>query len=883
MTRSRNNWQWLLLYGCLSSAIVLSSNPAIAQVEANGLGTIVTPLGDTFNITGGTPAGNNLFHSLGLLNLLNPNQVANFTGLPPNIQNIFARISGGRSNINGQIQVTGGNQPNLFLMNPNGITFGASARLLVPGSFVATSARAIRFPGNAEFSFTSTAAELSNPLLQINPNALLFGPSPGAIVNRSLADLNVPNQSVTGLEVPVGKSLLLVGGDVRLEGGGLYAPGGRVELASVTGGAVGLAVQGNLLQLAVPPTARADISLTDFAKVDVRASARGDISVNARNLTIADGSFLATGIAANLGLTNSIAGDLQINATGTVTLTGLRDFINRSAIINAVGLKEAPGTGGNPGKIEIQADVLRMEGGAQIFAGTFGDQNGADVILQAREIYLTGEAEFGGGQVASSQVLTQAQETATGRGGNILIKQTSLLSVTDGGAINASTLGPGAAGNVDIVGVDRVVVDGRGQFRASRIIADTQSSGPAGILTVFSRELVVQNGGRVSAETTGSGDAGQLQVQATGFVIVDGRGSELNFNTRSQRRGAGNAGDLVIVTPRLSATNGARVSARTTGRGDAGTLVVIAPESVTIDGAGSGLFFDSTNAGLVQQFEAIKITTNQLRVQNQGQISVNATGSSGVGGDLQIAANSILMTHQGRITAVTESGQGGNMGLQVRDLLLMRFNSEISTSAEGPGDGGNIGIQAPNGFILAVLKENSDIVASAISGTGGRATATARRVDGFRQFVDRRTPESDFTASSDTGLDGLLDIITQDREILELPPIELVDPQIAQGCRAIRSRAEQDKFMVTGRGGLPPDPREPLNSDSVQVDLVTRQPESEGNSAPQTAIPPMQSTPPPLVEAQEWGVGEDGTIVLVAQPVNHSTVGIGQPIPDRCL
>lgn len=882
MTQSWNRWQWLLPSCFLCGAIVLLANPAIAQVQGNGLGTTVNQAGNTFTITGGTSAGINVFHSFGAFDLPIANQTANFTGLAPNIQNILARITGGSSNINGLIQVTGGNTPNLFLMNPNGITFGPNARLNVSGSFVATTASAIRFAGNAEFSLTSQV-DPANPLLQVNPNAFFFNQVPGAIVNRSLVDLNVPNQDVTGLEVAGGKSLLLVGGEVRLEGGGLFAPGGRVELASVTEGeTVGLTVVGDRLSLAVPAASRADISLTNFAKVDVRAGDRGDLVVNARNLTIAGGSFLATGIAPNLGLPSSVSGDLQINATGTITLTGLRDFINRSAIINAVGISEASETGGRPGSINLQADILRVEAGAQIFAGTFGERDAADVVLRAREVYFTGETVFSDSRVASSQVLSRAEPGATGRGGTVQIFGVSLLSITGGGAVNTSTLGSGTAGNVEIKQADRIVVDGRGQLGgASRIIADTQSAGAAGKLTIDTRELVVQNGARVSAETAGDGNAGSLQVEATTSVTVDGKGSELNFNTRSQQSRAGDAGNLEIFTPRLLVQNGARVSARTVGNGDAGILRVIAPQAVTIEGAGSGLFFDSESLGNARQFEAIKVETNQLAVQNQGQVTVSGIGL-GAPGDLRIEAGSILLSDQGRLTAITKSGRGGNMAIQVQDQLLMRFNSEISTSAEGPGDGGNIDIQAPNGFVIAVLNENSDIVASAIGGTGGAATATAAGVFGFRQFIDRRTSESDFTASSELGLDGILDINTQDRELLEALPIDLVDPQIPQGCQAIRARADQNKFIVTGRGGLPSTPGAVLSGDAIQVDLVTRQPQTQRDATPMSSSPVVRSTQETFVEAQRWVVGEDGTVVLVASAPGYTAQYTGQPTLDRC-
>lgn len=69
--------------------------------------------------------------------------------------------------------------------------------------------------------------------------------------------------------MPTGYTLALMGGDVRLDGGFLFAPGGRVDLGGVAGaGTVGLQVDGNNLSLSYPASVqRADVSLTNGAVV----------------------------------------------------------------------------------------------------------------------------------------------------------------------------------------------------------------------------------------------------------------------------------------------------------------------------------------------------------------------------------------------------------------------------------------------------------------------------------------------------------------------------------------------------------------------------------------------------------------------------------------
>ncbi|MEH2359488.1 two-partner secretion domain-containing protein [Nostoc sp.] len=64
--------------------------------------------------------------------------------------------------------------------------------------------------------------------------------------------------------VPNGQSLLLVGGDVKLDGGELTAEGGRIELGGVSEpGTVALNMDANNLRLSFPQgVQRGDVSLT---------------------------------------------------------------------------------------------------------------------------------------------------------------------------------------------------------------------------------------------------------------------------------------------------------------------------------------------------------------------------------------------------------------------------------------------------------------------------------------------------------------------------------------------------------------------------------------------------------------------------------------------
>ena len=128
--------------------LTFGAKGAIAQITpaSDGTGTLVNGI-QQLNITGGTQAGGNLFHSFQQFGV-NAGQTANFLS-NPNTQNILSRVTGGNASlINGLLQVSGSNA-NLYLINPSGIVFGQNASLNVPAAFTATTANGIRF-GNGQ-------------------------------------------------------------------------------------------------------------------------------------------------------------------------------------------------------------------------------------------------------------------------------------------------------------------------------------------------------------------------------------------------------------------------------------------------------------------------------------------------------------------------------------------------------------------------------------------------------------------------------------------------------------------------------------------------------------------------------------------------------------
>lgn len=264
------------------------------------------------------------------------------------------------------------------------------------------------------------------------------------------------------------------------------------------------------------------------------------------------------------------------------------------------------------------------------------------------------------------------------------------------------------------------------------------------------------------------------------------------------------------------------------------------------------------------------ITTAQLIVRDKAQVTVSGI-ASGDAGTLEVQAREIRLDEEGVILAETASGEGGSITLLPQDLLLLRRGSKISTTAGTGGNGGNITIKTP--FIVAIPKENSDITANANQGAGGFIQIRAQGVFGIERR-EQLTRLSDITAFSKKApnLNGLIQINTPDvdpsRGLVALPaePVNVIG-LIAQGCPASVGQGES-KFVITGRGGLPPSPSNTLDSDAIQVDFVTLNPGAENRSSPHVSTNPTAPEPTQIVEAQGWVIGANGEVVLTATAAN---------------
>ena len=778
-------WLWLPCQSSLSQAQVPPITPSGPNTHVSD--PIAVGGQTQYDITGGTrPRGGlNLFHSFGDFGVP-PNNIANFlntgsvdlvgnplaAGLPTS--NILARVTGSNGNnptlssIYGTIQTTGFGNANLFLMNPAGFLFGPNATVNVGGMVAFTSADYLKLTDNARFNAIPNAA--ADALLTASPVAAFgfLGSNPGAITVQG-----------SQFTVTEGAGISLVGGNITIEAGTLSdgavqparlsAPGGQINLASVA--SPGEVSAANFLPN--PGMAMGTINVSHGSTLDVSSDAAGIVRIRGGQFVIADSTISAdtvNGDGAPTSMDLNITGNLQISdtrnspaitarTTGTGNAGDVRiaaanfEAISTTDSLEPSNLIDTGTSGaGRGGSVTIHTGILEASSVNPLFnfisTGTLGEGNGGDVTITAAHVQLQNTTINTGDAFAR-----RLFQEASGSAGNLTITADSLqlnnavlatdafsaftdsqqagditLNVRDinmnSGAISAIGVGRGGAITVN---ADRLVTD-------FTIFDSDTVSGPGRGITVNARAVELTNGSTLVSTTFGDGNAGDIYVTATDHLSLIGHADGQNplgleqptglySNSFGEFGSQGNAGNIVVITPRLEMTVGSRITAATASSGHGGNVAINAdtisisrefPNPGALEGtiwdikplAPSGVFSATVGnefcSGPCGNAGHITITTRSLVMDSGAQID-SGTSNTGHGGDITIhAANSISMSgtlsdgspvgvFSRTIGTSLDSGNGGNIELHAPQVQVSN-GANVSASTSGPGNAGNISI-----------------------------------------------------------------------------------------------------------------------------------------------------------------------------------------------
>jgi filamentous hemagglutinin family protein len=743
----RQSWCWWLI-GSVGILSAIASSPAstLAQIIPDDtLGverSFVTPFGQIDIIQGGAIRGINLFHSFQEFNI-NVDRGAYFFS-PANIENILTRITDKNpSYILGTLGTFGDSTPNLFLINPNGIIFGQDAKLDIGGSFVATTANGIGWNNQGQFSASQPE---TSQLLTINPDVFFFNQlsDSAEIVNRSTATIPILGGFINGalfeqgLQVLDGKSLLLIGGDVRGEAGGrLNALGGRIELGGLAApGTIDLQVDGDVLSLNFHPDSQlSDVSLADDARVSVRGIGGGNIIVNANNFSATNGGRLVAGTE---GMGDG--GDITINANASVDLRGSESGVFNQVIqgstgkggtivINTHSFSATAGasvlattqmnTSGDSGDVLIQSDRFTSSSGVDIGSVTFGSGDAGDVRITASEAIeltdtdinaYTGNSSTGnaGNVGISAKTIRFSEESdifavsdGIGNGGNVTVLASETITFSENSEIVANSLGIGNGGNVTI--------------QAGGIISFSENSNIFnGVVGFSGNSPIFTNPDGI--ENIGSG--GNVTLKADGKVIFSG---ESDINTGSVIRGDG--GDINITSHSLVLRDGSDLLTFSGSalpmdidsilienglRGNGGNITVRTTEFVALDNDSQISAFSGEDAG---NSGNILVETGRLSLRNgsainaaisgdepAGDLTINAAESVEVSGanlvSEQVNGETVSLFFPSRIITTTfGAGEAGDLTINT-DRLIIRDGGQVDASAFVEGQGGILEVNA---------------------------------------------------------------------------------------------------------------------------------------------------------------------------------------------
>ena len=576
--------------------------------------------------------------------------------------------------------------------------------------------------------------------------------------------INGTNVSVTGSKVTAA-NLDDSGGTIAISAGSADHPGNvtvaqnaLLDASGTKGGSI--SIRGKQLEVD-KATISADTVIAGGAPIAIDINVTGDLSISTVDVPALTARTTGAGDAAEIRVSS---GNMGVNATAVESV--LYSVIDTHT--------SGPGKAGN---VRIVTGDLTVIGepvnGFTFFvdSGTTGldGGHGDDVAITARIIQAQDTAISTGNFLALN-----LGEESTGSSGNLSINAdrlhfTNVNLVTDAFSFTSTT---GESGNIAItahdinldfsllsslsqergatiaIGTDRLVANN------SQILTETGPK-PGGGIAVNGRIIELTNGSSLTSSTAGDGHAGPIFVTATDHLgllrsSTNDRPSGIFSNSLGTFGSLGNSGDIVITTPLLEMTGGARINTSTATSGRGGNVIINAPDSISMLGETggqfpeplfslgtirpSGIFTSSIGgkcAGPCGNAGNVAITTGSLIMGTGSQIN-SGTSSNGRGGNIAITAtdtifmSGTLSTGQpGGIQSRTigtdpDAGAGGNIALIAGQSVTLSNGAGISASSTGLGNTGNIDINAAQSFVAT----NSSVTTQAKQASGGAIKIT---------------------------------------------------------------------------------------------------------------------------------------------------------------
>ncbi|MFT5469750.1 MAG: filamentous hemagglutinin family protein, partial [Verrucomicrobiales bacterium] len=614
--------------------------------------------------------------------------IVNFT--QPNGGAVLNRIldSGGGTEIFGQLLANG----SVFLLDQNGILFGAGSRVDVGGAFIATSLDI------NEADFEAFATNPNGGSSQLN---FANGAGRGPILIEA------------GGLIEAGNDIFLVApqitnhGVVRTKGTGSNSAGGP-------GGTVALAA-GTAVEIAA--------GTPNGERVRVVAGAAGNSIENGPTGVI-------EGVAAELKAHGGNAMGLAIRNAGTVransvTHEGGRVLLraSRGKVESSGSIRASKAAGAVGGEVAISSpDAIDVSG--RINANGTDAGGAVNVGSDAANLIVATDTTIGGnisanateaGVGGSVSVLARNSITVDGaisargiaQGGTIAIgdAETALVDVNATAVLNSgASAGPG--GSVAILAADSIEIDG--DIRVNGLVGGTMTLG-----AITTGEVKIGEEADLSANGA-DGQGGSVSIVAEDSVEVAGR-------IRGVGGPNGNGGSITILSGKDSNITQTAVLDASGGL-NGGSIFVDSDGTTNFDGRGLAVGGSGDGGSiLVRGADGVDV----------GPAAMLDASGGGNGGSIQVDGGSGITNFEGTALAVGNGGVGGSITV---------VGSEINTAAaavlDGSGDagGGSVRVgggrrgQDPNLTNAANVKVEAGAILAANAlnaGNGGEVIAFA--------------------------------------------------------------------------------------------------------------------------------------------------------------
>ncbi|MEH2247679.1 two-partner secretion domain-containing protein [Nostoc sp.] len=461
-----------------------------------------------------------------------------------------------------------------------------------------------------------------------------------------------------------------------------------------------------------------------FSQVEKGEGNGGIIKINTGSLTLANNSILDASTIAK-----GNAGSVKIQARDNVS------FANNSRAVTTV----QGGGKGNGNDLSIQARSVSVTGGSFLTAGTFGEGNAGNVIIDA-----TDSVRFDGSNsyAASSVGLEGYDGVGLGDGGIVKIS-TGSLQLTNQAKLTAESYSTqGNAGNIIINARDTVSLSDGSSIKS---LLGGQINGKAGNISITTGSLSVASGSSLQADTYGEGDAGNISIKARDNVsfITEGGGY-----ARGQFDANGKGGNIDITADSLTLSDGSFLATSTLGQGNSGSVTINAANAVNLSGVNKkgfpgGIYSEVATKQPNSNGGNVNITARSLKVTDGARLA-SSTNGNGDAGSVNINATDFVLfdgvniknvngeiktNRSGAYSLVLPLGTGAANDININTgLLFLQNGANLRAGTDGKGNGGKINIIAQD--MVSIDGASSNGFPSTIeSNVGENAVGSGGNVD----------------------------------------------------------------------------------------------------------------------------------------------------------